>query len=252
DMIGFFVNTLVLRTHISGEQTFPELLKQVRQTSLEAYSHQDIPFEYLVEQINPSRSLSHSPLFQVAFALQNIPEEELEFSGLKMTMMEPENTTAKFDLTLSVSEHGDVFQCDWDYCTDLFRTDTVNRMTKHFKVLLEGIINNPEQSLSQLPLLIEAEQKQLQIWNQTETHYPKDQTVIDLLQDQVEKTPENIAVVFKEQYISYRHLNKKANQLAHYLMTLGVKDEALVGICIERSLEMVIGLLAILKAGGAY
>jgi len=252
DLIGLFVNTLVLRTQIEGTQTFPELLKQVRQTALGAYNHQDIPFEYLVEQLNPSRSLSHSPLFQVMFVLQNAPSGELTLSGLKMSLLEPDKTTAKFDLTLSVAEHSDVFVCDWEYNTDLFRPDTITRMTEHFQVLLEGVLNNSEQALSQLPLLTEAEQQQLQIWNQTETDYPKDQTIVDLFQAQVEKTPNNIAVVFEEQVLSFSELNTKANQLAHYLITLGLGAETLVGICVERSVDMVIGLLGILKAGGAY
>ncbi|MEN8215020.1 MAG: amino acid adenylation domain-containing protein [Pseudomonadota bacterium] len=251
-LVGFFVNTLVLRTQIKGEQTFSELLKEVRQTALDAYSRQDIPFEYLVEQINPARSLSHSPLFQVMFVLQNTPEEVPELSGLKTSFLEPEHTTAKFDLTLNIAKNGDVFVCDWEYDTDLFRPETISRMSEHFLILLEGILNNPEQSLPQLPLLTEAEQQQLLAWNQTETDYPKNQTIVDLFQAQVEKTPNNIAVVFEGQALSYQVLNTKANQLAHYLMTLEVGAETLVGICVERSLEMMIGLLGILKAGGAY
>ncbi|MCP5003232.1 MAG: AMP-binding protein, partial [Planctomycetes bacterium] len=252
DLIGFFVNTLVLHTHISGGETFTELLKQVRQTSLDANSNQDIPFEYLVDQINPARSLSHSPLFQVVFTLQNIPREKLVLNGLKLSMIESESRTAKFDLALSITERGDVFFCNWEYNSDLFNPDTIVRMTEHFIVLLKGIVNNPDQTLCRLPLLTEDEHQLLQIWNQTCTHYPEDRTIIDLFQDQVVKTPDNVAVVFKEQQISYSQLNKKANQLAHYLMSLGVKTETLVGICVERSLEMVTGLLAILKAGGAY
>ncbi|MCP4272947.1 MAG: amino acid adenylation domain-containing protein, partial [Gammaproteobacteria bacterium] len=222
--------------------------------------HQDIPFEYLVEQINPSRSLSHSPLFQVMFVLQNVPQEELELSGLRMSMIEPDNRTAKFDLTLSVAEHGDAFVCDWEYCTDLFRPDTITGMAEHFEVLLEGIVNNPDQMLSQLPLLTEAEQQQLQAWNQTETDYPEELTIVDLFEAQVEKTPDNIAVVFEDRQLSYKELNRKANQLAHYLIGLKtgadngslIADNSLVGICVERSLEMVIGMLGILKAGSAY
>jgi amino acid adenylation domain-containing protein len=252
NLIGLFVNTLVLRTQIEGTQTFSKLLKQVRKTALEAYSHQDIPFEYLVEQLKPSRSLSYSPLFQVMFVLQNAPQEVLELSGLKMSFLEPEQTTAKFDLTLSIREQDETLVCHWEYNTDLFRSATIARMTEHFQVLLEGILHNPEQLISQLPLLAEAEKQQLHAWNQTDTDYPLDKTIVDLFQEQVEKTPANIAVVFEEQQLSYRELNQKANQLAHYLITLGIKAETLVGICVERSLEMVIGLLGILKAGGAY
>ncbi len=252
DLIGFFVNTLVLRTQVVGEQTFTSLLKQVRTMALEAYSHQDIPFEHLIEQLNPSRSMSYSPLFQVMFVLQNAPPEALELKDLKISFLESDNTTAKFDLILSITEHGEVLVCNWEYNTDLFRADTIARMAEHFQVLLDGIIENPEQLLSQLPLLTETEQQQLLAWNQTETDYPLDQTIVDLFQAQVAKTPENIAVIFENEQLSYQELNTKANQLAHYLMTLGVGAETLVGICVERSLEMVIGLLGILKAGGAY
>jgi amino acid adenylation domain-containing protein/non-ribosomal peptide synthase protein (TIGR01720 family) len=252
DLIGFFVNTLVLRTVVNWNQPVKELLKQVRQTALEAYSHQDIPFEYLVEQLNPSRSLSHSPLFQVMFVLQNAPTEKLELGRLNLSFWESEHTTAKFDLTLSMTEQKDKLVCDWEYCTDLFHNETIARMAEHFQVLLEGLVKNPSQSVSQLPLLTKVEQQQLVAWNQTEIDYPKDQTIIDLFEQQVSITPDNLAVVFENQQLSYQQLNTKANQLAHYLMTWGVKAEILVGICVERSLEMVIGLLGILKAGGAY
>ncbi|MCP5005418.1 MAG: AMP-binding protein, partial [Planctomycetes bacterium] len=194
------------------------------------------------------------------FVLENTPQEALELSGLKMSMIEPENRTAKFDLTLSVAEHGDQFVCDWEYCIDLFLPETITRMTEHFEVLLGGIINTPEQTLSQLPLLTETEQEQLLTWNQTETHYPEDLTIVDLFEAQVEKTPDNIAVVFEKQQLSYRELNRKSNQLAHYLHCteketgdrIMITDNDLVGIFIERSSEMVIGLLGILKAGCAY
>ncbi|MCP5052898.1 MAG: amino acid adenylation domain-containing protein, partial [bacterium] len=258
-LIGFFLNTLVLRNHINGAQTFSEFLKQVRQTALEAYSRQDIPFEYLVEQINPSRSLSHSPLFQVLLVLQNTPQETLELQGLKMSFPESVHTTAKYDLTLNITEQDECFVCNWQYNTDLFRTDTITRMSEHFQVLLEGILY-PESGLtlktepliSQLPLLTEADKHQLLVWNQTETDYPKNQTVVDLFQAQVKNVPDNIAVVFEDQQLSYLELDTRANQLAHYLMTLGVRPGTLVGICIERSLEMLTGFWGILKAGGAY
>ncbi|MCP4261667.1 MAG: amino acid adenylation domain-containing protein [Planctomycetes bacterium] len=260
DIIGFFVNTLVLRTRVHPEQPLSELLKQVRQTALEAYSHQDIPFEYLVERLNPTRSLSHSPLFQVMFVLQNAPMGELDLADLKVSLLEQESTIAKFDVTLSIMENEGMLICDWEYCVDLFRPETIARMTKHFQILLDGVANNPEQPVSRLPLLTETETRQLQVWNQTETDYPKEKTIVDLFQEQVEKTPDNIAVVFEKQQLTYRELNRKANQLAHYLLNLKsetdnsplITGNCLVGICVERSLEMVIGLLGILKAGGAY
>ncbi|MCP5046322.1 MAG: amino acid adenylation domain-containing protein, partial [bacterium] len=252
DLIGFFVNTLVLRNHLNGEQTFSQLLKQVRKTALEAYSHQDIPFEYLVEQLNPSRSPSHSPLFQVVLALQNAPREALELNGLKMSSPDAGHTTAKFDLSLVIVERGDGFGCNWEYNTDLFRPDTITRMNGHFQVLLEGILDNPEQPVCQLPLLTEAEKQQFLDWNHPVSGLTSSQTIVDLFEAQVEKTPGNMAVVFEEQTLSYRELNTRSNRLAHYLSELGVGPEILVGICVPRSLEMAIGVLAILKAGGAY
>lgn len=258
DLIGFFVNTLALRMQIDAEQTFAELLTQVRKTALEAYSHQDIPFEALVEKINPSRSLSHSPLFQVMFVLQNAPEEALELSGLNITPVESEHATAKFDLTLSVDERNGAFVCNWEYNTDLFLPETIVLISERFQVLLEGIVSGPEQSVAQLPLLTVAEQQLLQAWNRIESDYPQDRTIVDLFQTQADKTPDAIAVVFEDRQLTYRQLNQQANQLAHYLLDLKtgndqlVSGNCLVGICVERSLEMIIGLLAIVKAGAAY
>ncbi|MCP4273385.1 MAG: AMP-binding protein, partial [Gammaproteobacteria bacterium] len=252
DLIGFFANFLVLRTQISGGQIFSKFLKQLKNTALEAYNHPDIPFESLYKHLKLTRNLSYSPLFQVMFMLLNTPGEMLELSGLNLSSIEHEHAASKFDLSLNVSENGGSFVCDWEYNSDLFRPDTIVRMVEHFQVLLESIVNNPDQSIGQLPLLTEAEQQQLQIWNQTETYYPEEKTIVDLFQDQVIKTPDNIAVVYEEQQINYSQLNKQVNQLAHHLVKLGVKTDTLVGICIERSLEMVVGLLAILKAGGAY
>ena len=168
NLIGFFVNTLALRLQIDAERSFTELLKEVRKTALEAYSHQDIPFEALVEKINPSRSLSYSPLFQVMFVLQNAPEEVPDLSGLNITPLESDHATAKFDLTLSVEEQGGAFVCNWEYNTDLFRPETIVLISERFQVLLEGIIAEPEQSIAQLPLLTVAEQQLLQAWNRTE------------------------------------------------------------------------------------
>jgi len=258
DLIGFFVNTLALRMQIDAEQAFSGLLAQVRKTALEAYSHQDIPFEALVEKINPSRSLSHSPLFQVMFVLQNAPEEALELSGLNITPLESEHATAKFDLTLSVEERDGAFVCNWEYNTDLFRRETIALLGERFQIVLEGIVAGPEQSIAQLPLLTVAEQQLLQAWNRTETDYPQNRTIVDLFQTQAGKTPDAIAAVFEDRQLTYRQLNRQANQLAHYLLDLKVdgrqlvNGNCLIGICVERSLEMIIGLLAILKAGAAY
>jgi len=251
-LIGFFVNTLVLRLDLSGHPHFDQLLKCVRQVALEAYAHQDLPFEQLVEELQPERSLSHTPLFQVMFVLQNAPMDHLELPGLTLTPLELENVIAKFDLTLSLEETAERLEGTLEYNTDLFERATIKRMVGHFQTLLEGIVKKPQQPTQALPLLTETEYQQLKAWNDTATDYPQDQCIHQLFEEQVERTPDAIAVVFEDQHLSYAALNQKANQLAHHLQTLGVKPEVLVGICMERSIDMLIGLLGIIKAGGAY
>ena len=253
NLIGFFINLLVLRTDLGGDPTFKELLGRVREVVLGGYDHQELPFEKLVETLRPERHLSHTSLFQVMFALQNAPMPALEFSGLKLRPLEIDNGTAKFDLTLDLEETPNGIKGWLEYNTDLFDASTIQRMAGHFQTLLEGIVANPEQRLSDLPLLTPAEQHQLLVqWNDTQAEYPKDACIHELFEAQVERTPNAIAVVFAEEQLSYRELNRRANQLAHYLQKLGVKPEVRVGICAQRSLDLVIGLLGILKAGGAY
>jgi amino acid adenylation domain-containing protein len=262
-LIGFFVNVLVLRTNLSGDLSFQDLLARVKSTALEAYVHQDLPFEKLVEELQPSRDLSYNPLFQVMFVLQNLPKPNLSLSDISVTCEEGYNGTSKFDLTLFMedSESGLVATCE--YNTDLFNADTITRMLEHFQTLLSSIVSNPEQRISDLQLLTPSEVRQLLVeWNDTNTDYPQDKCIHQLFEAQVEKTPNAVALTFVDahsradrrvnQQLTYRELNNRANQLAHHLQKLGVKSEVLVGICIERSLEMVIGLLAILKAGGIY
>ncbi|MDM9379457.1 amino acid adenylation domain-containing protein [Chlorogloeopsis sp. ULAP01] len=252
-LIGFFVNTLVLRTDFTGNPTFKELLRRVRETTLEAYAHQDIPFDLLVEELQPQRNLSYAPLFQVMFILQNTPMSALEISGLTLNFLENNANTAMFDLTLDMKETEGGLVGSLEYNTDLFDDTTIARMVEHLQTLLQGIVTNPEQRLSELSLLTESERHKLLVeWNNTQVEYPQDQCIHQLFESQVEQTPDAVAVVFENQQLTYRELNAKANQLAHYLQTLGVKPEVLVGICVERSLDMVIGILAILKAGGAY
>ena len=252
-LIGFFVNTLVLRTDLSGNPSFGELLKRVREVTLGAYAHQDVPFELLVEALQPERNLSYTPLFQVMFVLQNTPMAARELAGLILTTLPVESQTAKFDLTLSVENTEDGLLGIWEYNTDLFDAATIARMTGHFATLLAGIIENPEQRVCELPLLTAVERQQLLVeWNDNDVNYPQDLCIHQLFEQQVELTPDAVAVVFEGKQLTYRELNSRANQLAHYLQKLGVKSEVLVGICIERSLEMVLGLLAVLKAGGAY
>jgi amino acid adenylation domain-containing protein len=252
-LIGFFVNTLALRINLDENPSFNELLAQVKQVALEGYAHQDLPFEKLVETIQPERSLSYSPIFQVVFVLQNAPVGNLELPEITLTPLTIETETAKFDLLLSMGENEEGLTGVWEYNQDLFTGETISRMSQQFQTLLAGIVAHPEQSVSQLPLLTEAQRHQVLVeWNNTQTDYPQDKCIHQLFEQQIEITPDAVAVVFDEQHLTYRELNNRANQLAHYLQTLGVKPESLVGICVERSLDMIVGLLAILKAGGAY
>ena len=251
-LIGFFVNTLTLRTDLSDSPSFQQLLLRVRETTLGAYAHQDVPFEKLVETLQLERNLSQNPLFQVMFAFQNVPLPVLD-SGWDWSQIDLHTGTAKFDVTLELGEWHEELIGWFEYSTDLFTAATISRMVGHFQTLLEGIVADPEQKISQLPLLTQPEQHQLLVeWNQTQTDYPRDACIHELFEAQVERSPDTVAVVFEGEQLTYRELNAKANQLAHYLRTLGVKPEVMVGICVERSLEMVVGILGILKAGGAY
>ena len=252
-LIGFFVNTLVLRSDLSGNPSFTGLLARVRNVALGAYAHQDVPFEKLVEEFQPQRSLSHSPLFQVMFVLQNAPPMVREFGGLMFSSFAVGSETAKFDLTLSMREEAKGLRGSLEYSTDLFDAATIDRMIRHFERLLQGIVAGPDRHISDLPILTDAEKHQLLVeWNNTATDYPHDACIHELFEEQVKKSPDAIAVVFEDQQLTYGELNRRANQLAHYLRKLGVGPEVLVGICMERSLEMIIGLIGILKAGGAY
>ncbi|MBW4417614.1 MAG: amino acid adenylation domain-containing protein [Myxacorys californica WJT36-NPBG1] len=253
DLIGFFVNTLVLRTDLTSNPSFRELLSRVRHVALEAYAHQDLPFEKLVEELQPERDLSYSPLFQVSFVLQTALTQTLSLPDLTLSLNEVDTEVAKFDLTLFVEETAEGLIGTLEYNTDLFQTSTIDRFIEHFQTLLEGIVANPNQRLSDLPLLSSTERHQLLVeWNQTQTDYPHDQCIHQQFEAQVAQTPDAIAIVFAEQQLTYRELNQRANQVAHYLQKLGVKPEVPVGICVDRSPEMIIGLLGILKAGGAY
>ncbi|MFB2837774.1 amino acid adenylation domain-containing protein, partial [Floridanema evergladense] len=252
-LIGFFVNTLVLDTDLSGNPNFLELLNRVQKVSLGAYANQDLPFEILVETLRPERNLSHAPLFQVMFILQNAPLQEIEVFGLKVSSMPVESVVSKFDLTLSMQNTTNGLVGLWEYNTDLFDDSTIERMMDHFLTLLAAIVADPQTPISQLPILTAAEQQQLLVeWNNTQTDYPTDKCLHQLFEAQVEKTPDAVAVVFENQQFTYQELNLRANQLANYLRSLGVSADVPVGICVERSLLMMVGILGILKAGGAY
>ncbi|MDZ7959073.1 MAG: amino acid adenylation domain-containing protein [Aulosira sp. DedQUE10] len=251
-LIGFFVNTLVLRSNLQGNPTFKQLLAQVREVTLGAYAHQDLPFEQLVEELQPERDLSHSSLFQVMFILQNAPTETLHLPNLTLNPLKVENNTANFDLTLSMVETDTGLRGAIEYNTDLFDADRISRMIGHFQTLLAGIVAHPDQRLSDLPLLTAIEYQQiLTTWNNNQISVPQ-HCIHQLFEAQVKKTPDAVAVVFEQEKLTYKELNQRANQLAHYLQTRGVKPEVLVGICLERSCELVVGILGIIKAGGAY
>ncbi len=252
-LIGFFVNTLLLRTDISGNPSFEELLQRVRETTLNAYAHEELPFEKLVEDLHPERAATNMPFTRVMFVLQNSTLGEMAWPKLKLQFVDCETDTAKFDLTmvLQVTERGLVAQAE--YNRDLFETSTINRLLEHFEILLAGIATNPKSRLSELPLLGEAERRQVVVdWNNTATEYPREKCIHELFEAQAERTPNAVAVVFGNQSVTYQELNYRANRLAHYLKKYSVGPDVLVGICLDRSLEMIVGLLAILKAGGAY
>jgi amino acid adenylation domain-containing protein len=253
-LIGFFVNTLALRTDISGNPSFRELLNRVKEVSLGAYEHHDLPFEKLVEVLQPKRDLSYSPVFQVMLVLnEDISQNRIELTGLNSSPWKVDKNTAQFDLTLYVDKSSTDIILGWEYNTDLFDADTIERINGNFQTLLASIIADPQQRISELPILTPQEQQQLLVeWNNTQITYPQDKCIHQLFAEQVERTPDAVAIIFEQQQLTYRELNHRANQLAHYLQSLGVKPESLVGICLERSLEMVIGLLGIFKAGAAY
>ncbi len=252
-MIGFFVNTLVFRTDLGGDPSFRELLRRVRDVMLGAYTHKDLPFERLVEALQPARSTSHSPIFQVAFDLPNIPTQALQLPGLVIQPFKGESSTSKYDMHLFVIEGEDGLTAKVEYSTDLFDASTIRRMLQHFITLLESIVATPEHCVSALPLMTESETDQLLVgWNKTRVDYPAEKRLHRLFEAQVKRTPEAVALVFEEERLTYRELNERANQLAHHIRKLGVGPQVLVGICLERSLEMVVGILGVLKAGGAY
>ncbi|MDJ0728707.1 MAG: amino acid adenylation domain-containing protein [Crocosphaera sp.] len=253
ELIGFFANTLVLRSYIKSEQTFLEFLQQTRQICLDAYQHQDIPFELIVEQLKPVRSLSYNPIFQVMFAVENNENGELNLPKLKIEWVEATYPFSKFDLSLLAIESDGQLNCTWEYATDLFELSTIKQMAERWQVLLQEIISNPQQKIATIPWLTKTDKQQLKIWNQTNKNYPQDKTLVELFEKQVKQNPNNIAVIFEEQSLTYEEVNQKANQLAHYLQqNYVIEPDTLIGICVERSLAMIIGLLGVLKAGAAY
>ncbi len=252
-LIGLFVNMLALRSDLSGRPTFQELLNRVHESTLDAYAHQDIPFERLVDALKPERHLSHSPIFQVMFVLQNAPMPALEAPGVVMEAKPVDTGTTKYDLSLLLVDLPQGLRVTAEYSTDLFERSTAERLLGHYLTLLEGVVARPDAPISHLPLLPEAErQRVLKDWNDTAVAHPKDATLTSLIEAQVARTPDAVALEFEGRRLTYRELDARANQLAHALRRHGVGPEVRVGLCVERSLELVVGLLGTLKAGGAY
>ncbi|MFB6454149.1 non-ribosomal peptide synthase/polyketide synthase [Chitinophaga sp. Hz27] len=253
-LIGFFVNTIALRSNMAGNPDFLSLLKQVKATLLEAYQYQDAPFEKIVEAVVSDRDMSRTPLFQVMFILQNLPEiPDLQLEDVQVTIQPVPNTTAKFDLTVDVTTTATGLRFRVEYCSDLYEEATIARMIEHYLMLLKAVVEAPSTQIGALPMLTAAEEKQLLLtFNDTARIYPTDKAVIDLFEAQVRLTPDAVAVVFGDEQYTYRQLNEKANQLAHYLQERGVVENTLIPVCMSRSLGMITAIVGILKAGATY
>jgi amino acid adenylation domain-containing protein len=263
-LIGMLVNNVVLRTSLAKNPRMVELLTQVRAVMLDAYANEDIPFDQVVRALEIQRDNSRNPIFQVMFSFHDSPLHVPTLPGIRFKCVEGiSNQSAKFDLNVIVIPRSEpslagrsrenAMTLVWEYSSDLFEPDTIERMVGHYQTLLEGIVADPNQRVSDLSLMTDAERHQLLIeWNDTHRDLPKDKYIHQLFEEQVEKTPDAIALVFEDQQLTYGELNSRANQLAHYLQKLGVGPDVFVAICLERSIGMIIGLLAILKAGGAY
>ncbi|HEV2964525.1 MAG TPA: amino acid adenylation domain-containing protein, partial [Candidatus Angelobacter sp.] len=253
-LIGLFINTLVLRTMLMGDSSIAELLQQVRKISMQAYAHQDIPFERLVEILDPPRNLGRTPLFQTMFVLQNAPLPRLPWPDLEATPQTLETGTAKFEISLSARENEGGLELSLEYRTELFAAERMKRLLHHYQILLEQIVEGAvERRIGELEILSGIEKQQLLIeWNGTDIEYEREKSLPELAEEQAKRTPQAVAVVYEESQLTYADLNQRANQLARYLLEQGVGPDVRVGICVPRSLEMMIGLLGILKAGGAY
>jgi amino acid adenylation domain-containing protein len=252
-LVGLLLNTVVMRCDLSGQPTVRETLTRVRKMALEAYTHRNVPFEKVVQAIRGLREGSTAPLFQIMFVLQNLEEQAITLGPLETTLLPVSTGTAKFDLTLFLAAKQEGLQAVMEYRTDLFEPTTIQQMLGNLEVLLEGIVSDPEKRIGELPLLGESERHQaLFEWNQTAADYPRATCIHQLFEAQVARTPDAVAMVFEDCHVTYRELNWRANRLAHHLQKSGVGPEVPVGLCIDRSIGMVVGLLGILKAGGTY
>lgn len=252
-LIGFFVNTLVLRDDLSGNPSFRELLVRVRETALSALANQELPFEKLIEELRPARVPGRTPLVPVMFVLQHTPAQPFRFAGLEAAPMPVDSGAAKFDITLALQEEPRGLVAEIDYNRDLFDAATIRRMLGHFETLLGGVVADRQSRLNSLPLLTPGERRQLLVdWNRTETAFPRDKTIHELFAGQAARAPEAVAVVDGARRMTYRELDARAGELAQRLRELGVGPDVCVGVFLERSLEMIVAMLAALKAGGAY
>ena len=253
DLIGFFVNTLVMRGDLSGNPTFRELLRRVREVALGAYSNQDLPFEKLVEALQPERDLSRMPLFQVLFVLQNAPRTTFQLAGIEITAMDVHNGTSKFDIGMFMFEKPEGLVCNIEYSTEVFEASTIQRLLSHYRLILEAIVEDPCLRVGDLPLLTPEERRHVVVeWNNTRQDFPEGYCLHRFVEEQAERTPDATAVVFETQRLTYSELNTRANQVAHYLTKLGAGPEVLVGVYCERSADMLVGILGVLKSGSAY
>jgi amino acid adenylation domain-containing protein len=252
-LIGYFSNSVVLRVNMGGDPTFRELMRRVKEVALGAYSHQDLPFEKLVVEMQPQRDLSYSPMYQIMFSVGEHKDLGLELPGLEISPIIIDRGIAKFDMTFGMTELRRDLMCNIEYCTALFEASTMQRLANYFQNLLQGIIANPDQRISELPML-SAEDRHRAIfgWNNTRRDYPRDIFVPHLFEKQAEKAPDAIAVIYEDKRLTYRDLNERANQLGAFLKKHGVGPEARVAVCVERSLEMIVGVMGVMKAGGAY
>ena len=251
-LIGFFVNTVPLRADLSHDPSFRQLLHRVKETALAAYDHRELPLEKLVEELRPERNLSYNPLFQVLFAVQNTASTVEQVAGLTLHLRDVDTGTAKFDLTCTVIPKDSGFTTSFEYNTDLFEPASIRRMIDSFHSMLEAIARDAEQPISLLPLLSKKEKQRVLVeWNATQHDYPREKCIHQLVEAQAVHEPEATAVLHDQNRLTYRELNQRANQLAHFLRKRGVGPEIPVGVCLENSLELTIALLAVLKAGGA-
>ncbi|MDI3412142.1 condensation domain-containing protein [Bacillus sonorensis] len=253
NIAGMFVNTLPMRGRPEGHKTFREFIEEIKETALGAFEHQEVQFEALVEKLGVRRDINRNPVFDVMFALQNTEKTKLSMDGLTLSPYEQEHTIAKFDLSLFANEESGLLRFSWEYSTELFERETIERWTGHWRRLLEQVAEDPDIKLGEIDLLTEAEKNQLQFeFNGTETRYPRNKTLHQLFEEQVERTPDQTAVLFEGRKVTYRELNARANRLARDLRGKGVKPDHIVALMTERSIEMLVGILGILKAGGAY